>query len=337
MALDLSLYHALTFYPRGQDYTGPAITHNCNMPWTSLSVNLEGRCFVCGCDAHLPIPVGVITDFDKLEDVWLSPAAQELQQTITERKFTYCAIDHCGIKTQDILTQYYYISVNIDESCNLACPTCRRSLINHTSGPIFDTRKAQVDHFVDLINNFDKPLYLTMTGNGDPLASLIMRPLVLNWVPKANQTIQLFTNGLLMRKLLPESTIFPYIRDFKISVDAGSKDVYEVVRKPGKFSILRENLDWLASNREPNTQVRLMFTLSALNALDIVNFAEMCNNYGFNGEITKLDNWNTFDNFDENNVIDNLHHPLYTKAVEQLRLISKMPNIALAPTIRNII
>jgi len=324
-------------YPRGAHYTGPEIANKCDMPWKSLSIDRSGNCFVCICEAHLPIPIGKINDFGNLRDIWTNDQTQQLQQTITDKKFTYCAIEHCGITQAPIKLDEYRISVNIDESCNLACPSCRRAPVNHTTGDYFEKSKSQVEHFVKLLNNFRLPLYLTMTGNGDPLASLIMRPLVLDWQPRARQRVQLFTNGHLMKKLLPDSTILNNISDFKISVDAGSESVYENVRKPGKFKNLRENLDWLAENRRPGVNVRLMYCLQAANANDVVNFAEMCNNYNFIGEITKLDNWFTFDDFNSQNVVDNRAHPLRSTAIDQLRQIQDRPNIVLSNPVKRIL
>ena len=326
----------LSTYPRGRLHAEP-INHTCDRPFKTLSISGFSECFLCICDSWLPISVGKITDFEKLEDIWNNKLAQEIQQNILERQFTHCAVEHCGIIYNDQLTQGYRISVGMDDSCNLACPTCRRRMINYTEGPVFDERLQQVNHFVKLIKEFDKPVTIILTGSGDPLASLIMRPLVLNWTPKSNQKIILFTNGLLMKKLLPDSTIFSNISEFQISVDAGTEQVYEDVRRPGKFEILQENLKWLADNRRPGVDVLLKFTLSAANANDIVNFSNMCKQYGFRGEISKLDDWDTFDDFAGQDVVDNILHPLHTVAVDHLRTVSTHSHIFLNPVFKKLL
>jgi hypothetical protein len=323
-------------HTRGATYSGPPITHHCTQPWRTLVVNLEGDCFLCRCEAHLPIPVGKITDFENLEDVWNSDTAKELQQTIIDKTFTYCAVTECGIIENDILIDYS-IGVNIDESCNLACPSCRRSMINHTSGPLFELKLAQVNYFVGLISKFKKRAIISMTGNGDPLASLIMRPLILNWEPYPEHIIELSTNGLLMKKLLPTSSIFANIKNFKISVDAGTQEVYENVRRPGKFSILRENLDWLAENRQPGVRVDLHFCISASNASDMINFANMCKEYNFTANYAHLNDWNTFDNFSSHDAILNNKNPLHDIAIEQLKTVASMKHVHLVPTLQRLI
>jgi MoaA/NifB/PqqE/SkfB family radical SAM enzyme len=312
------------------------ITNTCNMPSRGLSIDMEGDCYVCHCDAYLPVAVTNILDVDHLADIWQTSAANYLQKNITEQKFTYCAVEHCGILDHSVNLQRYEISVNIDESCNLACPTCRRGPIMHSSGDVYKRRLKMVNHLVSLANEFDAPLLLTMSGNGDPLASTIMRPLVLNWQPKQNQEVKLFTNGLLMDKLLPDSGIFPHIKYYQLSVDAGSQEVYERVRRPGRYNVLRRNLDWLAANKSPDTHVLLFFCLSAANVYDVKNFVDMCTEYGFYGSITKLDNWYTFDDFASQDVA-NPTHPLHAVALDQLRSVLSTPRITIPHTLTKLL
>jgi MoaA/NifB/PqqE/SkfB family radical SAM enzyme len=327
-------YNSIIFanYPRGRDWTAP-IANYCDQPFKTLNVDLNGDCYLCMCEAHLPISVGNILDFERLEDIWKNPIARELQSTILNKTFDYCAVQHCGIINQNIEMPTYHVGFNIDESCNLACPSCRRNSINHTSGAIYEQRLKQVNHFVGLINQFNEPIRITMSGNGDPLASGIMRPLLLNWMPKPNQSIKLHTNGLLMQKLLPQAPILPRITEFHISVDAGSKEIYEVVRTPGKFDVLIQNLTWLKHNRG-TAKVTLLFVVSAVNVMDIVNFAKLCIDYGFSGEYTKLDNWGTFDDFSKYDVSQTIH-PLHTEMQTQLAQVANLPNIVIQNILKN--
>jgi molybdenum cofactor biosynthesis enzyme MoaA len=121
-----------------------------------------------------------------------------------------------------------------------------------------------------------------------------MRPIVQNFQPKATQTFTLFTNGLLIKKQLSEGMpIFNNITNFKISVDAGSKEVYEDVRRPGKWSVLLENFDYLA-NLKKHRSVELSFALQNKNYKDIPAFIELCQRYDFQGRIHQLDDWGTW-------------------------------------------
>ena len=350
-------------YPRGLAYSN--ITNTCEVPNWTVTIDHHGDCYLCKCAGWLPKSVGNISSMTSLEEVWNNHDAKLLQQDVEDQKFTICAVKHCGILDGNIqplkflrhkkadwisvnnpsgrrpveflhqpnpfYTTCYEINLAIDESCNLACPSCRSSMINFIDGPIYQERLARANHFLTLLDKFEKPFRITMIGSGDPLASLITRPIVLNWKPKENQQVILFTNGLLMKKLLPGTAILPKIVTFWISVDAGSKEVYENVRRPGKYEVLRENLDWLAKNKSRHAEVKLKFTLSASNATDIINFCDMCNYYNFIGEITNVCDWRSWNNFQEHEVFLNTTHPLHTTAIEQLHEASTRSYIKLGP------
>lgn len=326
----------LAAHPRGNDH-GEPITHTCNVPYYDLTIDLNGDCFLCACDAWLPLAVGNILDFQNLEEVWNSPTATEIQQDVTDQKFTHCAVNLCGVANRDISRTRHAIGINIDESCNLECPTCRRHHIFHKSGDLYEKKLKQVEHAVKLINQFDKPLDIVISGNGDPLASLIMRPVLTNWAPLKNQRLKLFTNGLLIKKMLSNSAVFPAISHYQISVDAGTADVYHIVRKPGNFDSLVENLEWLCNNKKPGVNVSLMFCVSAFNVHDIYNFAMLCDRFKFIGNLTKLNNWYTLDKFEDYNVAESPEHPLYSTLIEQLTLIKDFPYIFLDNYLKKLI
>jgi len=335
--LDTVATHLLPLFPRGRDHA--PIEYSCGVPSKVLSIDTSGNCFLCRCAAWLPVTVGNILSFNSLEEIWNSATAKFLQDDIAQKKYTYCAVKHCGIVASDMYIHkaIYNISLDIDESCNLACPSCRTSQIAHTKGDIFEEKAAYINHFLTLLDQFDKPLHLTMCGNGDPLASMSFRPLVLGWIPKVGQTVELFTNGLLMKKLLSNSIILPNISKFQISIDAGSQSVYEIVRWPGKFSALQDNLQWLVNNQPHHSVVTLNFCISKNNASDIINFANLCSQYKFNGYLSKLENWRTFADFDDHDVIGNINHPLHEQVISDLLLVMDNPHITLNSLLIDII
>ena len=319
MTSPLIKIHPYVFEARPRGIARSAsITNTCNMATRGLSIDMEGDCFLCHCDAYLPVAVANILDLKRLRDVWHLPASGYLQQNIADQKFTYCAVEHCGILQHDVDLQRYEISVNIDESCNLACPTCRRGAIMHQKGDLYERRLAAVNHLVNLVNDFDEPegLLLTMSGNGDPLASAIMRPLIKEFQPGPNQSIRLFTNGLLLEKQLDQSPILNNVRQCFISIDAGSEIVYERVRLGGRFSQLIANLDWLKQTvAGTGAEVLLKFVLQQDNYHDVQNFCKLCVDYGFSGVIHRLEDWGTWTNFEDHDVIGNINHADHQSAM----------------------
>lgn len=295
------------------------VANHCDSPSRVAVVDWKGDCFVCTCEAWLPISVGKITDFARLEDIWASDSARKLQQDIDARLFTHCAVDRCGVMDRSITHVQYSVSINIDESCNLACPSCRKDSVMITAGPEFEVKLRQVNHMVDLLEQFDQPCRVIMSGNGDPLASAIMRPLIHRYVPKPNHYMRLFTNGLLLKKQLSDSTILDHVDEYFISIDAGSAPVYERVRLGGSWSKLLENFDWLREqvNKRP-AQVLLMMVVQQENYQDMTNFCELVIRYGFSGSITYLEDWGTWSDFASHDVIGNSAHPEHQAALQQL-------------------
>jgi molybdenum cofactor biosynthesis enzyme MoaA len=298
--LEPQYLYTLMSMPRGSFSLTP-IGNKCNVPFYNVTVDYLGNCFLCDCDGWLPLPVGQVQDFDSIDDVLSCELAKKLQDDVGNGNFSWCAVDRCGIKNNDHIRTHVRLSINIDESCNLACPSCRREPIMITSGPQYDKKLKDVNVILNWLEKYNQPIHVTMSGNGDALASHIMRPIIKNFHPKINQTFTIFTNGLLIKKQIDDGMpIFDSITNFKISVDAGSKEVYEDVRRPGKWSILLENFDYLASLKK-HRLVTLNFALQNKNFKDIPNFIDLCHRYGFFGIIHQLDDWGTWSQMDAEN------------------------------------
>lgn len=331
--LPTSYKQKLNSKPRGRLLSTP-IRYSCDVPYKTVVVDYNSNCLICGCDGWLPIPVGKVQDFASLEDVWNSPIAKILQQDIDDKKFTWCAVEHCGIKHRSLRQSKYELSINIDESCNLHCPSCRREPIMHLEGATIDNKIKDIERILSWLESFEHPIHIVLSGNGDPLASTIIRPLIKKYKPKNNQTFKFFTNGLLIKKQLADSGIFNNITEFSISVDAGSQDVYENVRRGGSWPILLENLDYIKSIGK-NRLTTLNFAVQKNNFNDLQNFIDMCHHYNFNAWIHGLDNWGTWNTddvlepdawtikngtFKQHDVLDNTH-PQYKECKQMIQTI----------------
>jgi MoaA/NifB/PqqE/SkfB family radical SAM enzyme len=278
--------------PRGKNYNG-TITNSCNIPVTHVSVDANSNCFLCNCEGFLPVPVGRVDEFETLEQVWKSPVAQMLQDDIQQKKFSWCAITHCGVVSQSIENPQHSLSINIDDSCNLACPSCRRELRMLEDGPEFEQKSKDLTRILEWLEKFDQPINISLGSAGDALASQLIRNFIKNYKYKPGQTFMIATNGLLLKKIIADSAIRPAISDISISVDAASKEVYEQVRRPGKWSVLMDNLEWLVHNRQ-SSNVNLNFVLQKTNFRDLPAFANLCQQFGFGGCVTALNDWGTW-------------------------------------------
>lgn len=290
--MDQDLLYKLISMSRGATSTTP-ISHRCNMPLNSITVDFKGNCFLCNCDGWLPVPVGTVEDFDSIQELMASQRAKTIQHDVVNGHFSWCAIDHCGVRHKNINVPQMNLYINIDESCNLQCPSCRKNAIMISSGPEFDKKHNQIKKIINWLETYDRPIHTTMSGNGDVLASHIMRPLIKTYKPRPNQTFTIFTNGLLIKKNFDQHVpIFKQTRNIMISVDAASEAVYEDVRRPGKWDVLLDNLEYLAGLNGP--RVSLNFVVQNKNFRDIPAFVELCQRYNFAGYFQALRDWGTW-------------------------------------------
>jgi len=297
-------------------------TNKCNLPHKTVAIDGFGNCMICECDGWLPISVCNIMEVDTLDQIWQSPRAKTIQGSVDQGKFTWCSVNRCGILKGDKVRQTYYVSINIDDSCNLACPSCRKSKVYRTDGEEFNSRYNLVVRLLDLINNFDSPIEIMMSGNGDPFASLIYRPLLLGMKPKENINIRFLTNGLLLKKLMPKMSIKQSIHHLDISIDAGDRETYERVRLGGRWETLIENLDYVKHNMD--CEVTLKFVLQRDNLDSLDNFVSLVEKYQFRGNIIPIEDWGTMSNFSAHNIFDT-SHPNHKVLKEKLEKHRKNP------------
>ena len=258
-----------------------------------MTIDSESNILLCVCDGWLPIPVGKVQDFNTIEEVFNSPVAKMLHDDIDQKKFTWCAVEHCGILYENQSASMYNLNINIDNSCNLSCPSCRRELQMISSGPVFEQKVADTNRILEWLENIDDPIRIGIGGSGDATASLIIRNLIKNYKFKPNHKFAIITNGLLLKKVIGGSPIKDSILNYSVSVDAGTAETYEKVRRPGKWNVLIENLSWLANNRG-QSKVNLNFVVQRDNYKDLSSFAELCNKYNFFGHIQPLNDWGTW-------------------------------------------
>ena len=269
------------------------IKNSCNYPWRNVYIDTNSKVFICHCDAWIPIPVGDVMQFESIDAVIKSKAAQAIQSTVQNKLYTYCAVETCGIKQNNKHLNRMMLQISLDESCNLACPSCRRYKINLNKGYEFLKKKRELMHIMSWLENYNQEILITLSGSGDPLASLLTRPLFKTYEPKWNQSFDLKTNGLLLKSIMSDSPMFDYIETFSISIDAGSAAVYEDVRRPGRWKNLIENLDWLAQ-KGVQDRVNLLYCFQQKNWRDLANFQSLVEDYGFRGHIDAIQDWGTF-------------------------------------------
>jgi hypothetical protein len=125
-----------------------------------------------------------------------------------------------------------------------------------------------------------------------------------------------------LEKQLTNNKIVDNITQYFISIDAGSAEIYQQVRAPGRFDILMKNFDFLRQLvDQTQATVLLKFVLQKTNYNDMQNFVDLCEKYQFNGVINRLEDWGTWEEYKQHDVVGNVDHPLHTMTINNLKNI----------------
>ena len=219
----------------------------------------------------------------RLEEIWNGPAAIELRKRMYEGDFSFCNRKACqiplfsveeladwnnhfcetpiplenieAIKQKSPVMPKGPVSLLLtsDYTCNLSCPICRSKFISNNEPP---TQEA-IEEYDYVWNNRLSIEVVKMSNGGEVFYSNLQRKLLKRFnavdFPRLRR-IHIVSNGTLFsernyNELRPGTE---FIKDVCISIDAGSKAVYEKVRRANWEQTLR-NVEWLGSLRGKGT------------------------------------------------------------------------------------
>lgn len=279
----------------------------CPMPFTHLSTSFKGDAFACCCSAWVPYAVGNVIDAPSADAVWNSEGAMEVRRSIHDGDFKYCSRTLCSYIaarmlpskaeiTDPVLRRYIdertivvpespaMLELNHDQSCNLACPSCRTDII--TAGP--EQQRVYVEAadrvLLPLLRNMNGMTYIS--GGGEAFASAHYRKILssLNRDDFPGLFVFLITNGQLVNaKRWAEFPELPeMIGNLSVSIDAAHAETYERLRRPGKWNVLMENLELMARMRAAGNIRRLQinFVVQADNFRELPEFIALGDRLG---------------------------------------------------------
>ena len=213
-----------------------------------------------------------------LDDIWNGEQARELRKKMYEGDFSFCNREACQIplfsieemsdpnmlfletpispenlkaiieKNPIMPVGPSSIYLTSDFTCNLKCPICRSELI--TNGP---PTASALEEFNYVQKHRSSLEVIKFANGGEVFYSKLQRALLKsinkNDFPKIRR-IHIVSNGTLFNskayeELAPGSS---FIKDVNISIDAGSKAIYEKVRGP-YWEQVCENIEWLGRLR----------------------------------------------------------------------------------------
>jgi len=268
----------------------------CSKLYEWIEVTSNGLVFMC-CPSWLPHPIGNILD-NSIEEIWNGKIARKLRRQIFSGEWKYCNHIFCPVISSNTLPNIdentpetttaplpRYINFSNDESCNLACPSCRVNKILFNQGKEYSKRKYINDI---LINKFltqptDRHFGIFVTGSGDPFASKIFRDMLqnINGAHFPNMIVSLQTNGVMFTPKMWQSIkkIHNNLKDCRISFDAGTKETYEnKTRLNGNWDLLVDNCKFLDDkvNSYPNFQMNYDFVVQYDNYKEMKTYVDFC-------------------------------------------------------------
>lgn len=294
----------------------------CAIPFQKFDV-LDGSTHLC-CASWLSQSAGDLGSASRWEDVWNSPAAQNIRASVFDGSFRYCnktACPHIGNnalptkveiaasseKWRDIVENERValpegpeqVTLAYDNSCNLSCPSCRveKYAANSTDRERFD--ELQDNAILPMLR--DAKL-VDITGSGDPFASKNFRRLMerLTAADYPDLRCQIMTNGMLVTPR--EWDRFPSLHDgrvsiMRVSLDAATGPTHEKLRRGARWPVMLENLAFIRELRK-NGEIGLLVFACAVqvdNYHEMGDLVDFAHEYGADRvNFLRITNWGTF-------------------------------------------
>jgi hypothetical protein len=308
----------------------------------------EGDTFLC-CPSWLEKSIGNLTR-QSVEELWNGPVAQEIRSSILDGSFRYCNRERCphlqtvsgpvqrveDIADPEILdvlrrgsTRLEYgprqINCSYDQSCNLSCPSCRKTQIIDIAGK---------DRILSIENRLRTEALpsaelLYITGSGDPFGSPFFR----RWLQTMRrsdmprlQALRLHSNGLLWTPKMWETIdaeVRDLVREAHISIDAATAATYAVNRRGGSFEKLLRNLEFIAELRAkgPLRWLVISMVVQENNFEEMPAFVDLGRGFGADTVyFSQLDDWGTFEAAElERRSVHRPNHPRHAALCNVLR------------------
>lgn len=344
LANDLFIQKLERLATRQKDKDADPAGRFCRAPFESIETAPGGDVHFC-CPAWLPVPIGNL-NASTHEEIWNSPTAQKIRESIHDGSYRYCSRVHCAVLSSNSLPRKEELKpgelrtisrtrqtrlasrprklvLAHDRSCTLSCPSCRTGVIVASRTEQIRLNRMADDVLLPLARDAQR---VRVTSSGDPFGSghfrYVMKKLDRRRYPRLVLEIQ--TNGVLFDEAAwREFDLAGRLGLVAISLDAASEETYSIVRRGGSFKRLLDNLDFLASRRRAGevSLMRLDFVVQGLNFREMPEMISVADRYGFDKiKFQMIRNWHTYSPAEyAKHDIGSRYHPGYAEFLEVLR------------------
>ena len=330
----------------GMDDKSGMVDGYCSIPWQNIQITQDGSIYNCDCMGKVKANIGNILDIETSNDFLKILNNNFFKDSILDGSYRYCRALVCSYLENNMLkinesvfvnskleleqhaTRPLNIYLNIDDSCNLKCPSCRNEVVIHKNNKEYMTAKSILDKLSYVIlPALDYHAEITLSSGGELFAS----PAFMEWIFDFNVTLYpnikftFMTNGTLLHKNKEFlQKIEKNISAFYVSIDAASEETYKKTRINGKWEDLLKGLELIKEFSKNNDEIKrksfFHYCISNLNFHELNDFVEFAKDFG-NEKVSfqRIERWGQNDvQWKEMNVFDPLH-PQYPRLLEQIR------------------
>jgi len=303
------------------------IVKRCPRPRDTILIDKQGSCYACECTSWLPQSIGNL-QIKSLEEIIGSDMHQHLQSSIADGTYRYCNEHQCSyIKSGAVLhgqpERIQHLRLAIDDSCNLRCPSCRKSMIFHKEGSAYNLGIRLADKVNDWLHNYQHPIQVHIGSDGDPFASHVYRHFMEQTPERNNIKYSILTNALMFKEF---HTNVPFVinnlQELGVSIDGATKETYEKLRLGGRWEKINENLECIAKLRQKhNFRFILHFVVQQDNYHEMEDIILLGKKYNADRVwLNKIEDWNVSPNFGEQDIFSSAH-PLHNDYRRKLKEI----------------
>ena len=325
----------------------------CDRPFRMFEVAFPNEkneipCFTC-CANWLPVKIGDLSK-DSISEIWNSEEIKNIRKSILLGDFKYCDHTRCPEILTDSLHNIgtiddpylvdiiknnkveldcnpHFLNLAYDQTCNLACPSCRTDFIITNKGKKREVIELTSRKILDL--NFEDVKNIMICSSGDPFASEHFRDFLFKFDGKkyTDTKIQIITNGVLFTPAMWDklSHIHNNIGDINISLDAVHEETYNIVRKGGNLKQAIENVRFLVKLHNDKgyfTKIKLDFVVQTLNYKEMELFVLLGKELGVTEVyFQKIINWGTYSETDFK--YHEVYHPDHRNYDDFISVINK--------------
>ena len=272
----------------------------CARPFDTVLIDKRGSCYACECQSWLPQSIGNL-QINTLDEILVSKMRDEMQSSVSDGTFRYCNDKLCSYLLHRTIKRkssgrVQYLRLAIDDSCNLRCPSCRKSMIFHKEGSAYNLGIRLADKINDWLHTYEHPIQVHIGSDGDPFASHVYRHFMEQTPLRDNIEYSILTNGLMFKEFHDR---VPYVignlRDLGVSIDGATKDTYENLRLGGRWDKINANLESMAELKSVHGfTFRLHMVVQQDNWWEMPDMIGLAEKYDVDQVyFNKIQDWNT--------------------------------------------